>query len=93
MKCIPIFLLRALEGIKETDAQKRLDTEANHIAWITGSVVAGRYMLAKSFGIDLESTTGDLFKDNKGIIADADTQRLMLLKKIGKKSRPCYKKL
>jgi hypothetical protein len=82
------FLLRALEGIKETDAQKRLDTEANHIAWITGSVVAGRYMLAKSFGIDLESTTGDLFKDNKGIIADADYPTLDAFKKDWEKISP-----
>lgn len=65
------FLLRALDGIAEEDAQKRLDTKANHIAWITGSVVHGRYFLAKSFGIDLKSTTGELFADNKGIVDDA----------------------
>jgi hypothetical protein len=65
------FLLRALDGIDQKDAQKRLDTKANHIAWITGSVVHGRYFLAKSFGIDLPSITGELFADNKGIIDDA----------------------
>jgi len=65
------FLLRALDGIDEKDAEKRLDTKANHIAWITGSVIQGRYFLAKSFGIDLPSVTDDLFADNKGIIDDA----------------------
>jgi len=65
------FLLRALDGIDEKDAQKRLDTKANHIAWITGSVVQGRYFLAKSFGIDLPSITDELFANNKGIIDDA----------------------
>jgi hypothetical protein len=65
------FLLRALDGIDEKDAQKRLDTKANHIAWITGSVVQGRYFLAKSFGIDLPSITDELFVNNKGIIDDA----------------------
>ena len=65
------FLLRALDGIDQKDAQKRLDTKANHIAWITGSVVHGRYFLAKSFGIDLSSVTDELFADNKGIVDDA----------------------
>lgn len=65
------FLLRALDGIDEKDTQKRLDTKANHIAWITGSIVQGRYFLAKSFGIDLPSITDDLFANNQGIIDDA----------------------
>lgn len=65
------FLLRALDGIDEKDAQKRLDTKANHIAWITGSMVQGRYFLAKSFGIDLPSVTDELFAHNKGIVDDA----------------------
>lgn len=65
------FLLRALDGIDQKDAQKRLDTEANHIAWITGSIVQGRYFLAKAFGIDLPSITDGLFANNKGIIDDA----------------------
>ena len=64
------FLLRALDGIDQKDAQKRLDTKANHMAWITGSVVHGRYFLAKSFGIDLPSITDELFANNKGIIDD-----------------------
>ncbi|MFC3559365.1 DinB family protein [Pedobacter jamesrossensis] len=66
------FLLKALAAIDEKDAKKRMDTKANHIAWITGSVVYGRYHLAKSFDIDLLSSTGELFKDNQGIIDDAN---------------------
>ncbi|TCD26192.1 DinB family protein [Pedobacter psychrodurus] len=64
------FLIRALDGIDQKDAQKRLE-KANHIAWITGSVVHGRYFLAKSFGIDIPSITDELFANNKGIIDDA----------------------
>ncbi|QDW24211.1 DinB family protein [Pedobacter sp. KBS0701] len=64
------FLLRALDGIDQKDAQKRLDTKANHIAWITGSMVQGRYFLAKSFDVDLPSITDELFANNKGIIDD-----------------------
>jgi len=66
------FLLRALDGIDEKDAQTRLNTKANHIAWIVGSVISGRYFLAKSFGINVISSTGELFRDNHGIIDDAD---------------------
>ncbi len=65
------FLLRALDGIAQTDAQKRLDTKANHIAWITGSMVQGRFFLAESLGKQVQSKTGDLFVDNKGIIDEA----------------------
>jgi len=65
------FFLRALDGIDQKDAQNRLNTQANHMAWITGSVVSGRFYLAKLFGIDVQSETGDLFENNAGIIADA----------------------
>lgn len=61
------FLIRALDGLNDEDAQKRMDTEANHIAWITGSIVSGRYEMAKSLGIDLTATTGALFAEHKGI--------------------------
>ncbi|MCZ4223367.1 DinB family protein [Pedobacter rhodius] len=75
------FLIKALDGIKEEDAQKRLNTKANHISWITGSIVYGRYYLAKSFGINSDSETGELFKDNKGIIDDASYPDLADFKK------------
>ncbi|MDN3588867.1 DinB family protein [Pedobacter aquatilis] len=65
------FLKRALDGIAEEDVQKRLNTNANHIAWITGSIVDGRYYLAKSFGLAIKSSTLELFKDNHSIIDDA----------------------
>ncbi|WP_443939518.1 DinB family protein [Pedobacter sp. MW01-1-1] len=65
------FLVSALDGIGDEDSQRRLNTEANHIAWITGSVVNGRFFLAKCFGLEIQSTTGELFENNKGIISDA----------------------
>lgn len=74
------FLIRALDGIDEQDAERRMDTKANHIAWITGSIVYGRYHLAKSFGIDQVSSTGELFKDNKGIVDDANYPTLKAFK-------------
>jgi len=82
------FLIRALDGIEEKDAENRMDTKANHIAWITGSVISGRYHLAKSFGIDLPSSTGELFKDNKGIIDDQAYPKLEDFKKDWQKISP-----
>ncbi|QPH39530.1 DinB family protein [Pedobacter endophyticus] len=75
------FFLRALDGIDQKDAQNRLNTQANHIAWITGSVVSGRFYLAKLLGIDVQSETGDLFENNAGIIADATYPSLANFKK------------
>jgi len=82
------FLLRALEGIEEKDAQTRLNTKANHISWITGSVISGRYFLAKSFGINEKSSTGELFKDNQGIIDDANYPTLAEFKADWEKISP-----
>ncbi len=57
----------ALEGITEEDAQNRLNTKANHIAWIAGSMTYTRYTLAKFFNIAIELQSLDLFKDFQGI--------------------------
>jgi len=85
------FLYRALDGIEQKDAMQRLDTKANHIAWITGSMVSGRYFLAKSFGIDLVSSTGELFKDNRGIVDDANYPELNAFKEDWRKISPVLK--
>jgi hypothetical protein len=60
----------ALAGISDTDAAKRLDTKANHIAWLAGSLVQERYELANIFGKELKSAAYELFKDHKGIQSD-----------------------
>lgn len=41
------FLAKALEGISDDDAYKRLDTKANHIAWLAGSLVQQRFSMGK----------------------------------------------
>ncbi len=56
-----------IDGIADKDAQNRLNTKANHIAWIAGSIVNGRYELGKFFGVELQQTSHELFKNNKGI--------------------------
>jgi hypothetical protein len=62
-----LFFERAIEGISDEDAHKRLDTKANHIAWIAGSLVQQRFELAKMHGVDEKQSADELFKDNKGI--------------------------
>lgn len=61
------YLKKALDGISTEDTQKRLDTKANHIAWITGSLVQERFELAGMFGSELHQKAIELFKDHKGI--------------------------
>jgi len=58
---------KAIDGISEKDAQNRLNTKANHAAWITGSLVQERFEMAKMLGIDMKQKANDLFKDHTGI--------------------------
>jgi hypothetical protein len=46
-----LYFERALEKISDEDAHKRLDTKANHIAWLTGSLVQQRYEIANLLGV------------------------------------------
>lgn len=57
----------SIVGIPDENAQNRLGTKANHISWIAGSVVQGRFVLASFLGVDAQQTSNDLFKDHKGI--------------------------
>lgn len=59
-----------IEGISFEDAHNRLNTKANHIAWIAGSLVHQRYELANALHIKARQASYDLFKDNKGIQDD-----------------------
>lgn len=61
------FFFSALDGISDNDAHNRLNTKANHIAWLTGSLVQQRYEIATSLGADRKQAAHELFKDNKGI--------------------------
>lgn len=61
------FFLNAIDGISDADTHNRLNTKANHIAWLTGSAVEQRFELAGRLGIDNHQGAHELFKDNKGI--------------------------
>jgi hypothetical protein len=56
-----------IEGISDKDAQDRLNTKANHVAWITGSLVHERYELANAAGIELKQTSNEIFAGHKAI--------------------------
>ena len=56
----------SLADISDKDAQNRLGTKANHIAWIAGSLVYQRQVLANAMDIDVKQTSEDLFKAGKG---------------------------
>lgn len=61
------FFASVLDGISDKDAHNRLNTKANHMVWLTGSMVQDRYEIAKAAGIDKKQAAQELFKDNKGI--------------------------
>lgn len=63
------FFISALNGISDKDAHSRLGTNANHVAWLAGSLVQQRFELAHFLG-ELKTFTPqaeDLFKDNQGL--------------------------
>ena len=61
------FYIKALDGITDESAHNRLDTKANHVAWLAGSLVQQRYELATMFGEAHQQTHHELFSDFKGI--------------------------
>lgn len=56
-----------IDGISDEDAHNRLNTKANHIAWIAGSLVYERYELARALGTERKPTFDEFFKGHKGI--------------------------
>lgn len=61
------YFKNALEGVSDTDAHNRLNTKANHIAWLTGSLVQQRFELGHALGLNLKQSAEELFRNNKGI--------------------------
>lgn len=65
------FFKKALDGITDEDSQNRLNTKANHIAWIAGSLVQERVELANLLnGGNLTQEADELFKNHQGIKDD-----------------------
>lgn len=65
------FFSRALAEISDEDAYSRLNTKANHIAWLAGSLVQQRFRMTEETSPGLKQTGEELFKDDKGIQENA----------------------
>ena len=63
------FYPKVLDGISEENMHNRLNTEANHPAWLAGALVNQRFMMASETGSGIKQTGEELFKNNKGIQA------------------------
>ena len=61
------FYGKVLEGISDESALNRLDTNANHIAWLAGSMLQERFELASWFGTKLQQKHHKLFENHQGI--------------------------
>ncbi len=61
------FFGRALDGFTDDDAHNRMNTKANHVAWLTGSLVEQRFEIARMLGVDKRQQADEFFRDNKGI--------------------------
>lgn len=77
-----------IEGISDKDAQNRLNTKANHIAWIAGSLVHERFELANVLDIEKKQTSNKLFEDHKGIQDNVPYPSLQEFKKDWKDITP-----
>lgn len=61
------YFPNVIVNISDIDSHNRLNTKANHIAWLTGSLVEQRFEIANMLGSDVKQAAHELFKDNKGI--------------------------
>ncbi|MCX2454278.1 DinB family protein [Pedobacter sp. PLR] len=61
------FFAKAIVGISEEDMYNRLNTEANHMAWLAGSLVGQRFWMTAETNPGLKQAGYELFKDHKGI--------------------------
>jgi len=67
------FFKKAIDGIKKEDSVNRLDTKANHMAWLTGSFVQDRVEMGNMLGGgDMKQAADELFKNHQGIKDGAD---------------------
>ncbi len=86
------FLPKAIAGISDKDSHNRMDSKANHIAWLTGSLVEQRFELANMLaGSNHKQSADELFKDHKGIQDNATYPNLSEFIKDWKKITPALR--
>lgn len=83
------FFISALQGISDNHSHNRLNTKANHAAWLAGSLVQQRYEIASALtGESYKQSADALFKDNQGIKEDITYPALEQYKEDWKKISP-----
>lgn len=91
------FFHSVLDGIRDEDRHNRLNTKANHIAWLAGSLVEQRFEMANMLGVPDKQGAHELFKENKGIQDGVDYPTLDQYKKdwdsISPKLRAAFEKV
>ncbi len=75
------FFPNVIDGISDKDTHNRLNSKANHVAWLTGSLVHQRFELARLLGVDKKQSAYELFKDYQGIKDDVTYPSLESFKK------------
>jgi hypothetical protein len=61
------YFHRVLDKLDDKDRHNRLNTKANHIAWLSGSLVQERFEMAALFGTKQQQEGHALFENHKGI--------------------------
>jgi hypothetical protein len=82
-----------IEGISDEDAHNRLNTKANHVAWLTGSLVQQRFEIANLLGSDIKQAANELFKDYQGIKDNVTYPPLSAFKPDWEKITPVLREL
>ncbi|MBE2227420.1 MAG: DinB family protein [Ignavibacteria bacterium] len=70
-----------ITGITHEDAHKRLDSKANHAAWIAGTLVQQRVDIINDLGGKAEQQAKDLFSNFQGIKDDVTYPELEIYNK------------
>ncbi len=83
-----------LTGLREGDAQKRIEDRTNHFTWMVGNLVNCRYWLAEVFDMSEKDPNEALFKDAKALDSTLAYPSLAELKEQWHKISPLlYQKL
>ncbi|MEO6288266.1 MAG: DinB family protein [Ginsengibacter sp.] len=75
------YFASVIVGISDKDSHNRLNTKANHVAWLTGSLVEQRFEISNMLGSAVTQSAHELFKKNKGIPDDITYPPLAEFKK------------
>lgn len=61
----------SVDGISDHDALRQMNTNTNHVAWLTGHLVSSRYFLAGVLGLHVQEPFPELFAERKGLQINA----------------------